>query len=357
MGYAMTTNRTAADLAADLGRNAEAVCARYLSNGRRQGNHWIVGDLSNNPGGSLYVRLSAQQGAAGKWTDAATGEHGDLLDLIQHVCGLLSVREAMEEARAFLALPPVERPAERPPAPKPALRSSPESARRLFRAAWPIPGTPAATYLARRGLTGIDGAALRFHPACYYKPLDDGPTESWPALLAAITDIDGEIQGVHRTWLARSGEEKAPVSDPRRSMGHQLGNGVRISGVPEHLLVVGEGLETVLSVRAALPRVPAVAGLSANHLAVLALPPGVIRLYVAHDADADGRRAVEALRARAPGAGIPDVRALSPVHDDFNTDLQRLGLAGLAEHLAGQIAPEDREWLYQAPVEQAARVA
>ena len=39
----------------------------------------------NTPGRSLYVRLHGPDrgpGAAGKWTDAATGEHGDLLDLI-----------------------------------------------------------------------------------------------------------------------------------------------------------------------------------------------------------------------------------------------------------------------------------
>ena len=33
----------------------------------------------------MFVRLTgpAGKGAAGKWTDAATGEHGDLLDLIR----------------------------------------------------------------------------------------------------------------------------------------------------------------------------------------------------------------------------------------------------------------------------------
>ena len=57
----------------------------YLSNGRRQGRYWLVGDVANTPGRSLFVRLSGPEsgkGAAGKWTDAATGEHGDLLDLI-----------------------------------------------------------------------------------------------------------------------------------------------------------------------------------------------------------------------------------------------------------------------------------
>src|SRR3954447_25391833 len=65
---------------------------------------------------------------------------------------------------------------------------------------------------------------------------------------------------------------------PRCSLGRQLGHGVRFGGFAAHLLVAGEGLETVLSLRAVLPRMP-VAGLSANHLAALELPRGVQRLY------------------------------------------------------------------------------
>ena len=44
-------------------------------------------------------------GAAGKWTDAATGEHGDLLDLIATTAICHGLGEAMDEARIFLALP------------------------------------------------------------------------------------------------------------------------------------------------------------------------------------------------------------------------------------------------------------
>jgi hypothetical protein len=65
----MTTNRPARELAAALSEYAEAVCRTYLSNGKKQGNHWVVGDIGNNPGQSLYVRLTAGQKAAGKWTD------------------------------------------------------------------------------------------------------------------------------------------------------------------------------------------------------------------------------------------------------------------------------------------------
>jgi hypothetical protein len=73
----------AAELACRLARDAEAVCRHYLSNGRREGRYWLVGNIANTPGRSLFVRLRAGPRAAPPAsTDAATGEHGDLLDLI-----------------------------------------------------------------------------------------------------------------------------------------------------------------------------------------------------------------------------------------------------------------------------------
>jgi hypothetical protein len=98
----------AADLARRLARDAEAVCRHYLSKGRRSGRYWIAGDAMNTPGRSLYVRLQGPDygpGAAGKWTDAATGEHGDLLDLIALNRDLPGLGEAITEARRFLVLP------------------------------------------------------------------------------------------------------------------------------------------------------------------------------------------------------------------------------------------------------------
>ena len=41
-------------------RDAEAVCRHYLSNGRREGRYWLVGDVRNTPGRSLFVRLKGQ---------------------------------------------------------------------------------------------------------------------------------------------------------------------------------------------------------------------------------------------------------------------------------------------------------
>jgi hypothetical protein len=62
----------AAELTRRLARDAEAVCRRYLSNGRREGRYWLVGDVANTKGRSLYVRLhgpASGKGAAGRWTE------------------------------------------------------------------------------------------------------------------------------------------------------------------------------------------------------------------------------------------------------------------------------------------------
>ena len=103
--------RDASELARRLARDAEAVCRHYLSNGRRQGRYWTVGDVRNTPGRSMFVRLSGPEsgpGAAGHWTDAASAEHGDLLDVIRESCGLVDFRDVADEARRFLSLPRAE---------------------------------------------------------------------------------------------------------------------------------------------------------------------------------------------------------------------------------------------------------
>ena len=337
----------AADLAKLLGERAEAVCRHYLSSGRRSGRYWIVGDVQNSRGRSLYVRLvgpNSGMGAAGKWCDGATGEHGDLLDLIRLNRGCTALRDALDEARSFLSLPRfTPAPDSRSARPRePVRRNSPDAARRLFAGARPITGTLAETYLRTRGVTAPVGDlwSLRFHPACYYREADDDEPQRWPALLAAITDVDGTITAVHRIWLDRDGCRKAPVGDPRRSLGSQLGGGVRL-GLIGDVLAVGEGVETMLSLRSALPRMPVLAGLSATHLAALELPDCIRRLYVARDNDPEGRRAETRLRVRLRGRAI-EVRSLSPAYGDLNADLQRLGCEVLRRRIARQLAPEDR---------------
>jgi hypothetical protein len=332
----------ASELARRLAREAEAVCRAYLANGRRQGGYWTVGDIHNTPGRSLYVRLKGGDsgpGAAGKWTDAASGEHGDLLDLIASARNLDRLGDVLDEARAFLALP---RPEWIPTSRQVRVPSgSPEAARRLFNAGRSIIGTPAESYLRARGITAsLRWPSLRYHPSVYYRAFEDAPREIWPALLAAVTDPEGRITGLHRTWLDPTHSCKAPLADPRKALGHLLGNGVRF-GVARDVVAAGEGIETMLALKSILPTLPMIAALSANHLAALDLPPMLRRLYVARDNDEAGRLAASTLRDRATGTEL-EMFELRPVLADFNVDLRELGAATLLRHIVPQLVPADR---------------
>jgi len=329
---------TAADLARRLAAHAEDVCRHYLSNGTREGRTWRVGDVDNTPGRSLCVQLTATStNAAGRWIDFATGEHGDLLDLIAHARHLDAFRDVRDEARRFLGLP--ETIAAQPANP-PVPTRSPEAARRLFASAKPIRGTIAETYLRNRGIVDTGNiTALRFHAQCWYRTHDGAPREIWPALIAAVTDSHGHVVGVQRTWLARDGSGKAPLATPRRAMGQLAGNGVRF-GPPTDVIAAGEGLETMLALRQILPAMPMVAALSASHLAMLSLHPDLQRLYVARDNDRAGHRGADKLAARARTDGI-EALLLTPSADDFNTDLNAFGREALTASLRAQLAPED----------------
>ena len=333
----------ASELARRLARQAEAVCRHYLPAGHREGRYWLVGDVRNTPGRSMFVRLTGPEsgkGAAGKWTDAASAEHGDLLDVIRESCGLTDFKDVADEARAFLSLPRPEPEPDRQRRPTTAPTGSSEAARRLFAMSQPITGTVAEAYLRKRGITALHGTgSLRFHPRCYYRPDEYLPTETWPAMIASVTDLAGRITGAHRTWLSPDGDGKAPIDTPRRAMGDLLGHAVRF-GVTQDVMAAGEGIETMLSLRCVLPTMPMVAALSAAHLSAILFPDILRRLYIARDDDPAGDGAMAALIDRAEQAGIEAI-VLSPALGDFNEDLRVLGIDALQAGIRVQIAPQD----------------
>ncbi len=169
-------------------------------------------------------------------------------------------------------------------------------------------------------------------------------------MVAAVTGFDGAVTGVQRTWLDPAGHGKASVATPRRAIGHLLGNAVRFGAVLD-IMMAGEGIETMLSLRTIMPALSVVAALSSNHLAALALSPTLRRLYIARDNDLAGRRAAETLSDRAQAGGI-EALTLTPTLDDFNDDLRQLGAHALAAAVRVQLAPEDvaRFWMAERPI-------
>ena len=319
----------ASALAAALGDRAEEVCRRYLPHGRKQGRYWTAGDIRGAKGRSLFVRL-APPGVPGKWTDAATGEHGDLLDLIRIASGSGSLRAALAEARGFLAMPPIPTPD------NPGTYDRMEAARRLWRRCRSIDGTHAEAYLRARAIHHCRFPALRFHPALFYR--DGAGVRRLPALVAAVTGADGNIAGVHRTWLDPLRAAKAPVTRPSKALGQVYGRAVHFGGPFAGTLLVGEGIETVLSLVTALPDTIAAAALSAGSLGAFTPPPGVSRLLIARDNDPEGARAAHRLQRRCHEHGVAAAVMVSE-RNDFNDDLAALGPHGLAARIAPLAVP------------------
>jgi hypothetical protein len=337
----------AADLSQRLAGNAQAVCRYYLPAGRREGRYWMVGDVAGTPGRSLYVRLfETERGAVGNWVDAATGEHGDLVDLIRLNQRHGRLADTIDEAERFLSLPSSAHHNEGTPAAftKPARAGSPTAAKRLFAASKPLAGSLASTYLRSRGITQAPNLnALRFHPRCYYRANeDDVPSTpgAFPALIAAVTYNDGAQTGTHRTWLDPSGLSKAKVASPRRAMGNILGHAVRF-GKAEDVLIAGEGIETILSLREVLPTMPMAAATSSAHLAAILFPPMLRCLYVARDRDAAGDAAFAILTDRTQAAGV-ELVSLMPELADFNDDLREHGASVLGQRIRLLLHEHDR---------------
>jgi hypothetical protein len=160
----------------------------------------------------------------------------------------------------------------------------------IWQAGGPVAGSAVEAYLMARGIDLAlavranraargGGLPLRCHPALpYWAPREDG-TRGWrrihqgPAMLAAITDGEGRFQGVHITWVDpdRPGR-KAAIPHPqtgeilpaKKMRGSKARGAIRLigpaapparSGHPPadddtgpSRLVIGEGIETVLSV-------------------------------------------------------------------------------------------------------------
>ena len=176
-----------------------------------------------------------------------------------------------------------------------------------------------------------------------------------PALVAAVTAdaeehpgrgdraVHGAVCGVLRTWLDPHQPAKANVSRPRKALGRVHGFAVRFGTPGAGTLLVGEGIETVLSIITAIPDTVAAAALSAGSLGAFAPPAGITRLVIARDNDPEGERAAERLARRCARTGVAAL-VVAPSGDDFNSDLVELGAPALRARLAPLFRHRARAW-------------
>ena len=134
-------------------------------------------------------------------------------------------------------------------------------------------------------------------------------------MVAARRRIDGTLTAIHRTYLEYDGR-KAPVDPQRMDLGPSKGTAIWLAPVAAEL-VVGEGIETTLSVMQATGKAGWAAG-SAVALRNLLLPPEVRTIVLLADGDAAGESACRKAAQRWLGEGRRVRIARAPMGKDFN---------------------------------------
>ena len=331
----------ASAVSAELARRIQSLCNDLLSSGRRSGAYWTVGGVDNVKGASMWVHLHGEK--QGHWQDAATGEFGDALDLLAACRYGGDKKAAYAAALAWLGWSDVAAPPARP-APvaqsdKPDERTARNRAYalRLYLEAHPaLAGTPVESYLRDRGIDlaqmGRQPRALRYHPSLYHR---DTRT-AWPAMVAAINDGSGAHLATHRTYLERAGGGWMKLRNvpAKLSLGDFVSGSIRIwrgaskralvDAAPEEPIVIGEGIETCLSIAIACPELRVLCAVSLSNMASVWLPPQTRMVVLAADNDThpQARQALQrAVNAHiAAGREVRVARARDG--NDFNDVLQ-----------------------------------
>lgn len=162
----------------------------------------------------------------------------------------------------------------------------------------------AIAYLQSRELWPLPaGFRLRAHAGLEYWD-DARQIGHFPALIADVRDIAGELVTVHVTYLR--GGRKLTEHEPRKLLSPLTGRtgcAVRLMPLAGSTLGIGEGIETCLSA-ALLERLPVWAALNTTLLAKFEPPPGVTTLRVYADRDEAGLHAAGQLVERLQGRGM-----------------------------------------------------
>jgi len=144
-----------------------------------------------------------------------------------------------------------------------------------------------------------------------------------PAIVAKVVNIDGNLIGVHRTFLQPDGSGKADVEPQKASLGPISGGAVRLAPAGDTLLI-GEGIETCMAALQATA-MPTWAALSTAGMVALLLPPIAREIIILadHDANGAGERAAHAAANRWLAEGRRVRIAMPPdPGSDFNDVLR-----------------------------------
>lgn len=246
-------------------------------------------------GGTDRFRFDDRHGRGGFFCNGCGA--GDGFDLLQRVHGwdFAEALRAVEESTGS-RVAPVPQKSAKPPS-EPAIAAPGGRIRDLLRTSAAVHDVPDAVgYLHGRHLYPSlpDGCTLRAHAAADYWH-EGQRIGRFPALLAPVHDLDGELVSLHATYL-RDGW-KLRDHEPRKLLGRLTGRrgcAVRL-GKPEGVLGIAEGVETALAAWH-VHGIVTWAALSAAVLAKFEPPAGVERLVIFADRDVAGLEAAWKLR-------------------------------------------------------------
>lgn len=309
-----------------------AMVRRDVPDLKRDGTHEWRGTCPFHGGRSLTVRADKRFfkcfgcGKSGDPIAWLMDLHGlDFVAAIEALGGDVEVRLSREAIEAQANTAAARRREEEREAAKAI-----ERARALWADATAIDGTPAATYLAGRGIAGPYPPSLRYHPKIRGKWQDrDGRdySRTLPAMLGAVQGADGRVVTVHRTYLPgrdvaeRPGKGYADVPKAKKLYSGPMGGAIRLGPVrAPGLLILTEGIETGLAVLAAMRGRDGFAVwscISAPGLVGLVLPDGwrPRRVVIMGDHDESGAGEIagaNAARRLRTLYGVPDVRFRMP---------------------------------------------
>lgn len=250
-------------------------------------------------------------------------ENGDVLDWWQKQEGLTfaEARDRLRrEAGASTINPPSEVRALKPVQIDDEQKRKQIEARSIWRQSLSIDGTVADVYLrdARAILYTPLPAALRFHQGLQPDPRHG---ETYPAMIAGVTDTAGDLVAIQRTFLARDGSGKARISAPKRSLG-PIGQGCVRLGSVAPVLGIAEGVETGLSAME-LYSIPVWCVLG-SQLSRLEFPPTVRNVVIFADRGRAGEDAAFKARQHYRSQGRKVSIQLPEFGDDFNDQLRHM---------------------------------
>jgi DNA primase len=279
---------------------------------RRGGDHWALCPFHSESTGSFSVN-----DAKSFFHCFGCGAHGDVLDWWQAIDGL-SLPEAIDRLKTETNhAPPWREEARSSKVDDAEARAKRQQALAIWQASQPIAGTVGEVYLRTvRRIRATLPESLRFHPS-----LPSGGPESleWPAMVAAVTNLEGEVIAIQRTFLATDGSSKAAIQGPKRSLG-SLAEGAVQLGPAASTLGIAEGLETGFSAMEMF-LVPTWCALGSN-LARIALPVTVANVVIFADRGEAGEAAAEKARQHFRQLGRRVAVRFPREGKDFNDELR-----------------------------------